>query len=67
MGAMYLVQPQEQRGAARVQPGSLAVSRSIGDCALKAMHEPALVIAEPDVSQVFDFIRRPALMYHATV
>uniref|UniRef100_A0A7S0R0N5 PPM-type phosphatase domain-containing protein n=1 Tax=Pyramimonas obovata TaxID=1411642 RepID=A0A7S0R0N5_9CHLO len=44
--------PQEQRGAARVQPGSLAVSRSIGDCALKAMHEPQLVIAEPDVSQV---------------
>lgn len=36
------------RGAARVQPGSLAVSRSIGDCALKSMHEPALVIAEAD-------------------
>ena len=40
---------REHRGAARVQPGSLAVSRALGDCALKAMHYPPLVLAEPEV------------------
>lgn len=46
------VQTKEMRGAARVQPGSLAVSRSLGDCTLKSMHDPPIIITDPETFQV---------------
>jgi hypothetical protein len=45
-------QTKEIRGAARVQPGSLAVSRSLGDCTLKSMHDPPIIITDPETFQV---------------
>ena len=45
-------QTEDKKQPARVMPGKLAVSRSIGDFSVKAKHKPQLIIPEPQYYEV---------------